>query len=104
MILDLLGPSQKPDCRVFHEPILKGIPRISPFVRFSHEIIADALSVFVVEGGQRRQKFIALSFVTRRWMQTEIEKRWPEDIRDGHELEVVRRLLPNLRAILDISP
>src|SRR6266571_712498 len=77
MIRNFLGSHQRPDRRVFHEPILKGIPRVSPFVRFAHEVIADALSILVVEGGQGREKFIALSFVARRWMQPEIEKRWP---------------------------
>src|SRR5580704_7755688 len=75
--------------------ILKRIPRVSPFVRLAHEVIADALGISVVEGGQCREEFTALSFVARRWMQPEIEKRWPQDIRDGHELEVVSRLLPN---------
>src|SRR2546422_11348598 len=30
MIRDFLGPRQRPDRRVFHEPVLKGIPRVSP--------------------------------------------------------------------------
>src|SRR5438034_627698 len=38
MIRDFLGPRQRPDRRVFHEPVLKGIPRVSPFIRFSQEV------------------------------------------------------------------
>ena len=102
MIRNFLGSHQRPYRRIFHEPILKRIPRVRPLVRFAHEVVANALSIFVVEGGQRREKFTALRFIARRWMQPEIEKRWPQDIRDGHELEVVSRLLPNLRAILDV--
>src|SRR5580704_12276458 len=95
MLCDFFGPRQRSYNRVFHEPILKRIPSVSPFVRFAHEVIADALRILVIEGGQCREKFMALRFVARRWMQPEIEKRWPQDIRDGHELEVVSRLLPN---------
>jgi len=53
-----------------------------------------ALSVFVVEGGQRRQKFIGIQIRNRRWMQTEMRRDGEESGR--HELEVVRRLAANI--------
>src|SRR6266550_4142151 len=65
MIGNCLGSRQRRYRRIFHKPVLKRIPRVRPLVRFAHEVIADALSIFVIEGGQRREKFMALRFVAR---------------------------------------
>ena len=56
----------------------------------------------MIEAGETGQKLVALELETRQGMQPEIKKRRPEDIRDGHQLEVIGCFLPDLRARLNV--
>jgi hypothetical protein len=66
------------------------------------EIVADAVSVRTIKSRKVRKEIITFALETCRRMQAKVEKRRPENIGYGHQLEVVWRILPKLRASLYI--
>src|SRR4029077_5678701 len=66
------------------------------------EIVADTMGVRVIESGKVRKEIVAFTLESCRRMQPKIEERRPKNIGDGHQLEIVGRVLPKLRTGLYI--
>ncbi len=102
MIDNFLRSCQGADRRILDQRILEGIPRIGPLIRRTCEVIADAVRVRVIESRKIHEKIFTFVFETGRWMKLKVKKRGPENIRDGHQFEVVGGVIPKLRTGLNV--